>query len=155
MFPNWTYWKTVKGILFILTTLTVLVPPEWQQLYTTIIGSLGAVVVVLSGTPIGPTVAKAAAKVLPLVLLGALVTGETACTASQIKSATDASGAICQIVVQATDPALVPLCVTAQQLAEAIETLVGKDGGVGAAPSSDAIYQYLSSHGARPVGGTK
>lgn len=58
MFPNWSHWKTVKGLLFAAVGFTGMVPQSYQQLYTVILGAVGSVVVVLSGTSIGPTVSK-------------------------------------------------------------------------------------------------
>lgn len=102
------------------------------------------------------SVARAAVRLLVLfVALVALALSVGAClSAAQVKSLTDASGGLCQVVVQASDPALAPLCVPAQMLAEAIEALVGQagDAGVGAPPpSQDAIYAWCAAHGAKPV----
>lgn len=153
MFPNWTGWKTVKILLFILTGFATLVPEAWRPLYTTTLAAVGSIVVVLSGTPMGPSVVgKAAVKLLPLVVLFGLAGAVEACSAAQTKLYTDTAGTLCQVIVTATDPALAPLCTDATSLAEAIEALVGADGGIGAArPSQDAIYQYLATHGAKPL----
>jgi hypothetical protein len=164
MFPNWTGWKTIKLVLAIIAGAASGVAAghvsdaitSASNMIGTIDGVLLSLVVVLSGTSMGPAVVgRAALKVLPLALVGALGFSASAClSAAQVKSLTDASGGLCQVVVQASDPALVPLCVPAQMLAEAIESLVGQtaDGGVGAAaPSQDAIYAWCKAHGAKPV----
>jgi hypothetical protein len=58
MFPNWTGWKTVKVGLFVLGGFIPLVPAQYQTLASTALAALGSVVVVLSGTSVGPTVTK-------------------------------------------------------------------------------------------------
>ena len=58
MFPNWTGWKTTKSILFALTALAGIVPAQYQTAYSAIIGSVGVVVVFLSGTSAGPAMAE-------------------------------------------------------------------------------------------------
>ena len=58
MFPNWTGWKTVKGLLFVLGGLVpVLVPASYQALASGIVAAVGSVVVILSGTNAGPAMA--------------------------------------------------------------------------------------------------
>jgi hypothetical protein len=57
MFPNWTGWKTTKSILFALSALAGVVPAQYQTAYTAVIGSIGVVVVFLSGTNAGPAMA--------------------------------------------------------------------------------------------------
>lgn len=85
------------------------------------------------------------------------------CSETQVASATDAAGQVCEIVLQATEPQLAPLCVTAADVAKAVEALVaqraaaaaGDAGLVGAAPyvpSRAEIYAYLVGNGAKPVG---
>jgi len=165
MFPNWTGWKTIKLILAAVAAAsggvaTAHLPDSLTSIantVTTLDGVALSVVVILSGTTMGPAVVgRSVAKLLPLVFLAGLGLSQSAClTKAQVKSLTDASGGLCQVVVQASDPALVPLCVPAQMLAEAIEALVGQgaaDAGVGApAPSQDAIYTWCKAHGAQPV----
>ena len=57
MFPNWTGWKTVKAVLFVLGGLVpTIVPSEYQHLAAVIVGAVGSIVVVLSGTSAGPVV---------------------------------------------------------------------------------------------------
>jgi hypothetical protein len=58
MFPNWTGWKTVKGLLFVATGLVTLVPEQYRALYSAVLAGVGSVVVVLSGTALGPVVSK-------------------------------------------------------------------------------------------------
>ena len=58
MFPNWSGWKTVQGALFAASALVALVPTQYQTLYSTVLGSVGAVVVVLSGTSVGPALVQ-------------------------------------------------------------------------------------------------
>ena len=61
MFPNWTGWKTVKTALFILGGLApTVVPAQYQALAAALIGGIGSIVVVLSGTSAGPAMAKVA-----------------------------------------------------------------------------------------------
>ena len=91
----------------------------------------------------------------------ALVLGIGACTPGQLAAANtviDVVGNTCQVVLIATDPALVPLCTTATAIADAIAALVkahshaaldpASPGGV-YTPSNDEVYAYLASHGAR------
>jgi hypothetical protein len=95
-----------------------------------------------------------------------------ACTAAQLaslRSVADSSGAMCSIVVLATDPTLSPLCATPSILADAYEALdaaylaskgdAGADAaGVGSAeftPNQAALYAFVASHGGTPVGSVK
>ena len=57
MFPNWTGWKTVKTILFVATGFVSLIPAQYQTLYSTVVAAVGSIVVVLSGTNVGPAMA--------------------------------------------------------------------------------------------------
>lgn len=58
MFPNWTGWKTVKTLLFVAAGIVPsLVPSQYQALASAILGGIGSVVVVLSGTNSGPAMA--------------------------------------------------------------------------------------------------
>jgi hypothetical protein len=57
-FQNWTGWKTVKMILFLLTGLVPIVPAQYQTLASEVLAALGTIVVTLSGTNLGPTVVK-------------------------------------------------------------------------------------------------
>ena len=58
MFPNWTGWKTVKAILFVLGGLVpTVLPAQYQQVAAAIVGAVGSIVVVLSGTNAGPAMA--------------------------------------------------------------------------------------------------
>jgi hypothetical protein len=76
---------------------------------------------------------------------------------SKLKTATDAAGNVCQIIVTAVDPSLPPLCTTADVIANAIEAFLASssadggatDGGVGAPSGAtrDAVYAWVSSHG--------
>lgn len=86
-----------------------------------------------------------------LALAAALAAG--CLTKAQTAQLTTAAGGVCQIVVQATDPMLVPLCTTADQIALALEALGANqaDAGVSAAPMNDQVYSWLKAHGAQPV----
>ncbi len=58
MFPNWTGWKTVKALLFVAGgVLPSVLPSQYQALAAAIVAGIGGVVVVLSGTSIGPAMA--------------------------------------------------------------------------------------------------
>ncbi len=58
MFPNWTGWKTVKTLLFLVGGLVpTVVPEQYQALAAAVVGAIGSIVVVLSGTSIGPAMA--------------------------------------------------------------------------------------------------
>lgn len=79
-----------------------------------------------------------------------------ACTKATAKSAVDVAGNVCEVVVASVDPALPPICTTAQAVADAIVSIVGAHGptGVGAAPykpSNAEVYAWLAAHGATKV----
>ena len=58
MFPNWTGWKTVKTLLFLVGGLVpTVVPEQYKALAAAVVGAIGSIVVVLSGTSIGPAMA--------------------------------------------------------------------------------------------------
>lgn len=83
-------------------------------------------------------------------------TGSTQQRAATAQKYTDAAGAVCEVVVQAADPALAPICTTAVSVAKAIEALVAAKAAAAtvstaeiAQPTSDEIYQYLVAHGAQ------
>ena len=58
MFPNWTGWKTVKTLLFLVGGLVpTVVPEQYQALAAAVVGAIGSIIVVLSGTSIGPAMA--------------------------------------------------------------------------------------------------
>jgi hypothetical protein len=91
--------------------------------------------------------------------LGLALTG---CTATQAKTAVDATGNICEVVVTAADPALAPLCATAQAVADAVLALVGTPaaGSVGTPAAGSvgtpklapgAVYAWLAAHGTPKV----
>jgi hypothetical protein len=96
--------------------------------------------------------------------------GIAACTTAELQkvsTVTNASGEVCEIVVQATDPALAPLCATAvavtnailalgQQYAVAISTDAGASDagptvGFSGVVTNDALYGYLAAHGTKTV----
>lgn len=66
MFPNWTGWKTVKFVLGIVATSAGAVAAANQgttvgnvaNIISTVDGSLMMLVVLLSGTNVGPVVVK-------------------------------------------------------------------------------------------------
>jgi hypothetical protein len=59
MFPNWSGWKTVKLLLVSLTGLApVVTPPAYVALVTAVLSGITGVVVVLSGTAVGPQLAR-------------------------------------------------------------------------------------------------
>jgi hypothetical protein len=58
MFPNWTGWKTVKALLYVAGGFVAIVPTEYRVLYSTVVAAVGSLVVVLSGTALGPTVSQ-------------------------------------------------------------------------------------------------
>jgi hypothetical protein len=68
MFPNWTGWKTVKLALFLAGTLDGAVIANAANepatlvsvanVAVTVLGVLGTLVVALSGTSVGPTMAE-------------------------------------------------------------------------------------------------
>ena len=96
-----------------------------------------------------------------IIVAGALALGLVGCTDSQwnvVHGAIDGAGAVCQVVVAATDPKLAPLCTTATAIADAVAALVrikthsaadpnAPDGAY--TPSNDEVYTYLANHGAR------
>jgi|SRR5580704_6001607 hypothetical protein len=113
--------------------------------------------------------------VILAVTMTAAATGGilTACT-PQAQSAANATTASvvagCQVIVTATDPALLPVCVTAAALEQAIQAIILDveaaraevlEGGASHAmlpaisPSSDEIYTYLVAHGAQTIQVTK
>lgn len=58
MFPNWTGWKTVKALLFVAAgVVPSLVPAQYQAIASAVLGGIGSIVVVLSGTNAGPAMA--------------------------------------------------------------------------------------------------
>jgi hypothetical protein len=79
-----------------------------------------------------------------------LVAAIGACTATQIAIAnalTSAGGAVCEVVFQAEDPTLEPLCVTLEDVVIALENVIPvADAGpaqVSAASQRAAVYAYL------------
>jgi|SRR6185312_10987719 len=93
MFPNWTGWKTVKAVLFVLVALdgwamtvnefgpAVLM---YAKITAGLLGTLGTVVVGLSGTDAGPTVVKAAVRAgVAILAIGFFAGAVTACTKEQ------------------------------------------------------------------------
>jgi hypothetical protein len=85
-----------------------------------------------------------------------------ACTPTQAKTAVDVTGNICEVVVTAADPALAPLCATAQAVADAVLALVGTPaaGSVGTPAAGSvgtpklapgAVYAWLAAHGTPKV----
>jgi len=106
---------------------------------------------------------------IALATVTALAVG---CTAAQQTTATtvaQSGTAVCEIVFTAADPALAPLCTTAEAVEEAIQALVASaaanavaDAGTPAArnlatavpvakPTAAQIYAYLLAHGAVTV----
>lgn len=147
-----------------------------------------------AGTGVAPVAAKAAV-VIPVVPPGRDQRGEfrgldmgrfllrgaapaagllfvvlAACTTAELQKAstvTNASGQVCEIVVQAIDPSLAPLCATAQAVANAILALgqqyvvastpdagasdAGPAVGLSAVVTNDSLYRYLAAHGTKTV----
>lgn len=62
MFPNWSGWKTVKALLYVAGGLVTVVPSQWQTLYAAVVAAVGSIVVVLSGTSLGPQLVKGGGK---------------------------------------------------------------------------------------------
>lgn len=60
---------------------------------------------------------------IPLSLLLCVVAPVVACTATQARTAITIGGVACEVIVQAADPALDPLCATAEEVAQAILAL--------------------------------
>jgi len=105
--------------------------------------------------------------IIASIALAALATGCTINMQAQAKTITDTAGNVCEVVLQATDPALTPICTTAVAVADAIEALVAQattvvtaDAGAAKAsakpgvtykPSHTEVYQYLVQHGAKPA----
>lgn len=106
----------------------------------------------------------------PALAAMALVALVAACTTAQFQKATtvtNASGQVCEIVVQATDPSLAPLCATAVAVTQAIIALgqqyalasasdagasdAGPAAGFSAVVTNDSLYAYLAQHGAKTV----
>lgn len=131
------------------------------------IASLQAVLNLAKTTFVKST--PAAPPLMALCFLFMLGTG--ACTGSQqttLKAVTDVAGNVCQVVVTATDPSLTPICTTATEIANAIESLIGGHaaaldagtGGVAGAlavktdyvPTNAEVYAWLVAHGAKPLG---
>lgn len=93
---------------------------------------------------------------IAILALGLTATGCTAAQLGGAHSIVDVAGDVCQVIVAATDPVLAPLCTTATGIANAVTALLAAHGPVKAgaeayAPSSDEIYQYLATHGAKYV----
>ena len=96
-----------------------------------------------------------------LALVAVLALTVSGCNQTQLagaKTAVDTAGAVCQILVAASDPTLAPLCTTAVQIGDAVTALVGAHVPVtGAAtdgpykPTNDEVYAYLASHGAKAL----
>lgn len=87
-----------------------------------------------------------------------------ACTPAEQKTAAtaiDVTGKTCEVIFVALDPALTPLCTTAEDIAVAVLNIVstkpndaGTDAAPGAAPnmpSNAEVYAYLKAHGAQPI----
>jgi hypothetical protein len=70
MFPNWSGWKTVKIVLFFLggatgtSGLAGMLPVKYAMIVGTILSTLGILVVALSGSKVGPMLAR---KALPII----------------------------------------------------------------------------------------
>ncbi len=92
LLPNWTGWKTVKLTLFLLTTMvgavaTAQLPADapasiltYSHYAQTVLGILGSIVVVMSGSSMGPVVlAKMVKPLAVLVLFVGINVGLIAC----------------------------------------------------------------------------
>lgn len=89
----------------------------------------------------------------------------SSCTPQQARiaqTAIDAATGVCEVIVASTDPALTPVCSSAESVAEAIAALVEANSTVrpvsgvrpSAAPyrpSGDEVYAWLVAHGAKHV----
>ena len=91
-----------------------------------------------------------------MIIAVCLSTPLLGCGASE-KQIRDISGGICQVVVQALDPKLAPLCTTAEELEQVVSALIkGHGAGVGLStyrPTQDEIYHALQLK--RAAGDTK
>jgi hypothetical protein len=59
LFPNWSGWKTVKLVLAAATALSpTVVPGTYQALVASVLSGVLGVVVILSGTGLGPAQVK-------------------------------------------------------------------------------------------------
>ena len=142
MFANWSHWKTLKTILFTLVALVpTVVPAQYQSTATAIVGVVGALVVLLSGTPLGPTMAsnlggmaKDAARVAALVLVLVGLGTQTACGSLQplgpntiTTLALEAKDAIC-VLAKLGEPAtqILSECQIPQDQLQAVLALVGE-----------------------------
>lgn len=101
-------------------------------------------------------------QILQLAILASTLTCCTGTAQQRAQTAqkyTDAAGAVCEVVVQAADPALVPICTTATSVAKAIESLMAQKLAAQTTtkpadvtpPTNDEIYQWLASHGGQTV----
>lgn len=98
-------------------------------------------------------------------LILAMALFASSCTPQQAKfaqTAIDAATGVCEVIVASTDPALAPVCSSAEAVAEAIAALVEANSdtqppaGVRPAsapyrPSGDEVYAWLVAHGAKHV----
>ena len=99
-------------------------------------------------------------KKLLLAVAAAVSISLAGCTAAQLATANsvvDVAGNVCQVIIAATDPTLVPVCTTATGIASAITALIAAhvptaaDATTPYAPSNDEVYKYLVAHGAKLV----
>lgn len=123
MFPNWSGWKTVKLILFILvaadggvlsaTDLPANVMTDAHGVGTAL-GVIGMIVVALSGSSAGPALARTAAKMthalmltlgafVLFVMLPAACSGCGAGTAGQVVATGVAVGPLAECIYQHVD----------------------------------------------------
>lgn len=82
---------------------------------------------------------------VPVALMASLIAGCTAAELQEAKNVVTLGGVVCDAVLTATDPALLPLCATAQEVTDAVLALEGS--GVPTSrrlpPSKDAIYAQV------------
>jgi len=102
MFPNWTGWKTVKAALFVLIaidgwlmTVSDFGPAtvQYAKLAAGLLGTIGTIVVTLSGTNAGPAVMKVGKAVVAILVFGFAARTISACALFANSSATADFGA--------------------------------------------------------------
>jgi hypothetical protein len=95
---------------------------------------------------------------LKLIAAAALILALPGCgiTKPQAATAVSIGAGLCQALLYATDPALEPLCVTAEQIASWTIELANLPPArtAGMPPAyQDRLYQLARSHGAKTVSG--
>ena len=70
LFPNWTGWHWIKTALIVLTMAApTWLPQPWQVPVMQILAGIAGVVVLLSGSALGPAMLKKGMKAVPIALV--------------------------------------------------------------------------------------